>query len=114
MSDGKDGSGQMLKIQIAVALIGLFGSLGGAWIASGTKFERELEARGEEIRALEKSLGDARKSLEEQQVKLEKVSGEVDMAKKAVGEIAAKAGEIVWGKLKSSWSVGGGAAPSQK
>jgi F0F1-type ATP synthase membrane subunit b/b' len=107
MSDVQDTSHHALRLQIAVAVIGLVGSLGGAWIASGTKFERELESRGEQIKALETSLTDARKKLDEQQAKLEKVTAEIETAKKAVGQIAAKAGDLVWGRVKGAWSLGG-------
>lgn len=94
------------KTQMAIAIIGLAGSLGGAWIASGAKFDRELEARGEEIRELRQSLLDAQASLNEQQAKLDKIEGEIELAKAAVAQVAVKAAEITWEKVKGSLSFG--------
>jgi septal ring factor EnvC (AmiA/AmiB activator) len=49
MSTEKSSSG---FVQIAIAFITLAGSLGGAWIATGAKFESELNVNKESISAL--------------------------------------------------------------
>ena len=44
MSDERRGNG---NVQIVIALIGLAGAVGAAWITAGAKFERDLEKRAQ-------------------------------------------------------------------
>ena len=106
MSQNEGNPSSLLKAQIAVAVIGLLGSLGGSWIASGEKFNRELEFRGADIRELKHALAEAAKKLEDQQEKIDKIDRDIEYAKKAVADIASKAGEFAWEKIKTSWPFG--------
>jgi hypothetical protein len=49
---------------IIIALIGLFGSLGGAWIAAGAKFDRALEKKDSELRDLSAKVEKLQKTLD--------------------------------------------------
>jgi len=102
MSRGGEGPTLSFKAQIAIAVIGLVGSLGGAWIASGAKFDRELDSRGGDIRLLTQALLDAREKLDEQQAKIDKIDGEIEYAKETVAKIAKTAAEMALQKLKAS------------
>jgi hypothetical protein len=57
-------------VPIVVALIGLVGSLGGAWITTGAKFEKELESRGKEIAEMERKRQDMELRLAEAERRL--------------------------------------------
>lgn len=49
---------------IIIALIGLVGSLGGAWIAAGAKFDRALEKKDSELRDLSGKVEKLQKTLD--------------------------------------------------
>lgn len=110
----KNDSMQMFKAQITVAVIGLIGSLGGSWLASGAKFEREIESRGEEIRELKLTLVEAQKKIDEQQSKIDKIDAEIEYTKKKVTEVAGIAADLAWKKLKGSMTIFGNSEESDK
>jgi uncharacterized protein YoxC len=68
-------------IGIVIAIIGLLGSLGGAWITTGAKFDRELEKKESEVSALSASIDKLKSELQqtaELRAKVQTLSGSVD------------------------------------
>jgi len=62
---------------IIIAVIGLIGSLGGAWIATGSRFESELKENQESVKDLQNEIGNIKSQL----------SGKIDEANKQLVEM---------------------------
>jgi hypothetical protein len=62
---------------VIIALIGLIGSLGGAWITVGAKFDKELEKKDSELRELSSKIEELRKALPQDANVIQRLEGEV-------------------------------------
>jgi hypothetical protein len=76
-------------VHIAVAVIGLLGSLAVAWITTGTKFDRELDGRSGEVARLQRDLESVERGMRERQKELDqKVAAVEDRLEKLDEQIA--------------------------
>jgi uncharacterized coiled-coil DUF342 family protein len=62
---------------ILIAVIGLIGSLGGAWITTGSKFESELKDNQASVKSLQNEIGSLKSQL----------SGKIDEANRQLVEM---------------------------
>lgn len=65
-------------VQIAIALIGVIGSLGVAYITTGAKFKSEVDDASLRIASLSKEVGESKNIAQELQTKLSTQQGEVE------------------------------------
>jgi septal ring factor EnvC (AmiA/AmiB activator) len=65
-------------IQVAIALIGVLGSLGVAYITTGAKFQSELQAARVDINKFSKDLDEMKKSAQDIDAKLTSQQGAVE------------------------------------
>jgi uncharacterized protein HemX len=95
MADERPASG---LVHIAVAVIGVAGSLGVAWLTTSARFNQELDRSGSDLTELRKSLEEAQAKLARQQrevdqkvadveQRLKKLDTEVETAKAAVAAV---------------------------
>jgi chromosome segregation ATPase len=64
-------------VPVLIAVIGLVGSLGGAWITTGSKFESELKDNQASVKSLQADLDEVKKQL----------TGKIDEANKQLAEM---------------------------
>jgi chromosome segregation ATPase len=82
MSEGNTSSG---LVQVAIALIGVVGSLGVAWITTGTKFESELSRSQETIVSLRQQVDQLNSTFKPT---IESLTRQQDEANKKIGELS--------------------------
>jgi hypothetical protein len=76
-------------VAILVAILGLAGSLGVAWITTGAKFSQYLDIKSNELAQIKKELAATKEQMARQQKELDrKVSGVEDRLKKLDFQIA--------------------------
>jgi chromosome segregation ATPase len=74
MANEKDSTAM---VPVLIAVIGLVGSLGGAWITTGSKFESELKDNQASVKSLQADLDEVKKQL----------TGKIDEANKQLAEM---------------------------
>jgi uncharacterized protein HemX len=76
-------------VAILVAILGLVGSLGVAWITTGARFSQELDSKSHELARLQKELETTKKQIAQQQKEQDrKVASVEDRLKKLDLQIA--------------------------
>ncbi len=99
-------------IPIAVALIGLIGSVAAAWVTTQSKFNDELNSKASEIGRLKEQVDAAEKRLSQQQAdmekriaqvdeRLKKLDDQIELAQKAVSTLTKLGAGLFSGKSKT-------------
>ncbi len=86
-------------VHILVALIGVAGSLGVAWLTTQHKFASELDSKAPEIAHLKAQLEIAEKRLVQVEDRMRKLDVQLEMAQSAASTLV-KAGSSLFSKKK--------------
>jgi hypothetical protein len=108
MSEGRPASG---TIHIAVAVIGLVGSLAVAWMTTGAKFNQELDGKAGEVARLRRDVETAQERLRLQQQdldrkvsavedRLQKLDAQIEIAQAAADKLLKAGGGLFGGRGK--------------
>lgn len=85
-------------VAIVVAVIGVAGSVGAAWVTTQTKFDRELDVKAGDIERMKRDLDESERRIREQQAALDrkvaeiedrqkKLDQKIDLAEKAAAKV---------------------------